>query len=422
MAQVNLPYPGRDIKLDISGALPTEVISPTPVTCPDDPQALIKKALSRPIGSETLDRLASPRSQVAIIVDDITRETPAHLAIPLILEALHAKGVAPSQICFVLALGTHRPMTPPEIQAKLGPRAAQKYQVVNAPCTNLENMVYMGTSPLGIPFWVHKAVARADLRIGLGMICPHLDAGYGGGAKIILPGASGAETISCFHQRMTKLTENQLGKTDALLRRDLEDTVQSLAPLNFIVNLILDQEGEVHQCVTGDPILAHRQGIKYTNQVYCPLAQSRHPLVLVDAEPHHLDFWQATKGLASGEMLTEDQGSLILLADCAEGMGGHPLLADYIGLGLEPLLTRIEKQLVEDQVAAPEAVFICRLAKRIRLCLVSRGIPSALAQKMNFTWYENPEQAISAESMRFKNPSLGIITHGGNLVPQVNPE
>jgi nickel-dependent lactate racemase len=174
--------------------------------------------------------------------------------------------------------------------------------------------------------------------------------------------------------------------------------------------------------VAGDPILAHRKGIKYTDRIYRPGALRSHSLVLVDAEPHHIDFWQATKGLASGEMLTQDQGSLILLADCAEGMGGHPLLADYIGLGLERLLDYIKNQQIKDQVAAPEAVFICRLAQRVRLCLVSKGIDQTLAQKMNFNWYETLEQAILTETSRHKDPSLGIITHGGNLVPQLRPE
>jgi nickel-dependent lactate racemase len=237
LTEIHLPYPGKELRLSLGQNLMAEVISPSPVFCPKDPKALIKKALAQPTGSPSLEQLASSNSRVAIIVDDITRETPAHLAIPLILEALHDAGVNSSKICFVMALGTHRPMTPDEIEVKLGPQVADKYQVVNDPCTDLEKMVFMGQSPMGIPFWLHKAVAHADLRIGLGMICPHLDAGYGGGAKIILPGASAAKTISCFHQRMTQLIENQLGKPDALLRKDLEKTVQSLAPLSFILNL-----------------------------------------------------------------------------------------------------------------------------------------------------------------------------------------
>jgi len=47
-------------------------------------------------------------------------------------------------------------------------------------------------------------------------------------------------------------------------------------------------------------------------------------VALVSAHPAEADFWQAGKGIASGEKLLKDGGTLILVAPCPEGVGPHP--------------------------------------------------------------------------------------------------
>ena len=61
--------------------------------------------------------------------------------------------------------------------------------------------VFLGTSSNGIPAWIKREVAEADVRIGLGTVIPHMDAGFSGGAKIILPGVCNSLTVDAFHDK-----------------------------------------------------------------------------------------------------------------------------------------------------------------------------------------------------------------------------
>lgn len=417
MPDIILPYPGRDLTLRLAEGRLGEVAAPRPVRSPADPADAIADALENPIGSPRLENIIRPGSRVAVVIDDITRETPTALLLQHLLPRLHAAGAARENICILVALGTHRPMTPVEIRKKVGARVAAAYRVINASCDDKALFCDLGRSSGGIPVRVHRAVADAECRIGLGMIIPHLDCGFGGGAKIILPGLCGRDTIAALHNRMIRVQDNPLGRADAELRMELEAFVQENVPLSFILNVIPDRRGRVYRAVAGHPIAAHRAGVRHAMAVYGVPVSRRYPLVISNAHPHHVDFWQASKALASGELMTADGGSLILVGACPEEMGDHPLFGRYTGMAPQALRREIALNRAKDPVAAAEALAVGRIRQRIRLVLVSDGIGAVRAGEMGMGYYADVEAAIAGELARRPNARIGILTHGGALVP-----
>ena len=59
----------------------------------------------------------------------------------------------------------------------------------------------LGPTPQGIPVRVFGPVARASLRIMIGSVLPHLQAGFGGGYKLIFPGTSHRKTLGALHRQ-----------------------------------------------------------------------------------------------------------------------------------------------------------------------------------------------------------------------------
>jgi nickel-dependent lactate racemase len=55
----------------------------------------------------------------------------------------------------------------------------------------------------GIPVRVFRPVASADLRVLIGSVLPHLQAGFGGGWKLIFPGTSHRSTLGALHRRVS---------------------------------------------------------------------------------------------------------------------------------------------------------------------------------------------------------------------------
>ena len=48
---------------------------------------------------------------------------------------------------------------------------------------------------------IFRPVAEADLRILIGSVLPHLQAGFGGGYKLIFPGTSHRTTLGALHRQ-----------------------------------------------------------------------------------------------------------------------------------------------------------------------------------------------------------------------------
>ncbi len=255
-------------------------------------------------------------------------------------------------ISIVIALGTHRPMTRDEIIFKFGLEISGRYPIVNTSAWEKNSLKYMGESSNGVPAWVNTTVADADLRIGVGMIVPHIDAGFGGGAKIILPGVCGQRTVEAFHNKIAFLKESQLARTDATLRVDLEAFVAEKVPLHFILNAVLDAKGRIANCVAGHPVEAHRTGARLAMRIYGVSVARKYPVVLANAYPYDIDFWQATKALGSAELMAEEGGSLILVAACRESFGEHPLLCEYLSKSIADLRSMIK--------TAPRGRYGCR--------------------------------------------------------------
>ena len=421
MHSIHIPYGKAALEIAIPNQWLGVVANPQDVSAAADPQALLRASLRNPLGSPPLRELVKPGMRTALIVDDFTRKTPVDQILPLLLEELHRAGLSQDNICIVLALGTHRPMTEAEVRAKLGLEAMRGYKIVNVPASDRDQLVYLGGSERGIPGWVSRFVAEADLRIGVGMITPHLEAGFTGGAKIILPGVCGEATVDAFHQASAFIRENQLGNIRAPLRNDLEQFVAQVVPLHFIVNLILTLQGEIFQCVAGDVIEAHRAGVEYARQVYGVRLDRRYPVVLANAYPYDQDLWQSVKGIFCGDLLVEDGGTLIVLTAAQEGNSSYPLLPDYIGRDPEELLSELQAGGTRDPKQAATGVMIARLRRRIHLALVSSGLTPSDAHVMNIPLFETANEALQSAFERLspdhRHNSLAVLPYAGVVLP-----
>ena len=166
------------------------------------------------------------------------------MIVPTLVEILIRAGVKKENITIVIALGTHRVMTDTELETKLGRYVVDNFEVANYPCTDEALFLNMGVSKSGIPAWINKAVANADLRIGLGTIFPHMSSGYSGGCKILLPGVCNDTTVEEFHAREC-FSENRVGDESCPMRRDMEEFVMGSNLLDFVVNVVTTREGSV---------------------------------------------------------------------------------------------------------------------------------------------------------------------------------
>ena len=150
---------------------------------------LIANALAHPIDSPRLRDLGRGSDRVTILFDDNTRATPVALIVPWLLEEL-AQGGGRTEITFLAASGTHRPMTSAETKKKLGPEVYRDYPVLDHRWNDPAGLVDLGLIDSDSPVRVNRLLLESDLVIGIGHVVPHRVAGFSGGSKIVQPGVN----------------------------------------------------------------------------------------------------------------------------------------------------------------------------------------------------------------------------------------
>ncbi len=194
MSEIVIPYGASERVVRIPSENLLSVAAPNPVAPCEDTAGEIRRALAEPIASPPLCEAAKGAQKVVILADDLTRQTPVEQMVPALLNELNLAGISDDQVTVLIALGTHRPMTQTEIEDHFGSEVTRRVKVINNPWQDPAEMVSLGVTTNGTPVSVSRVALEADFLVGVGSIYPHHIPGYSGGAKIVQPGITGAET------------------------------------------------------------------------------------------------------------------------------------------------------------------------------------------------------------------------------------
>ncbi|TCL73184.1 nickel-dependent lactate racemase [Hydrogenispora ethanolica] len=418
----NFPYPNLP-GLEIDERNETKIYEVKAEFQPEDPLRLIEQSLARPIGMERFSRILHPGSKILIIIDDISRPTPVRLILPPLLAELGRAGVQAANIRFLIALGTHRPMTAAEIEQKVGPEIARNYLVLNHEWENPAALHDYGRLDDGTPVILNRQMALADFVIGVGSIAPHPAAGFSGGGKIIAPGVATEAAVGEFHWKSVQFPEREvLGVRDNPMRRII-DAIAAKAGLSAIVNVIADGRQRVVKVVTGASVQAHRLGCEYALGLFGARIDPawRADIYIADSHPMDQEMWQAVKGMCALDVVAPDGAVVILVTPCPEGVSQmHPeiLKYGYVSLAEADRLIREENL---SKVAAHNMVQGGRLVRRTTAFLVSPGVGPAEAERLGFRSFATPQSALDA-ALRLKGDRarIAILRMGGDLCPIVS--
>lgn len=324
MARFEIPLYDRTEEIELPDAWQVNyaTIAGAPTLGADE----MRKALANPIGAERLSSLARGKGAVVVVVDDNTRPTPAWQFLPYVIEELHAGGVEDHQITILAGLALHRPMTLPEFRRKVGQAVVDTYQCINP--SPWEDLVYLGDTEAGIRVKMNSDYVNADLRITCGGIIPHPTAGFGGGAKLTMPGVSSYETITAHHLSDQFDDNAERGIVDGNAHRIEIENIAAFCPPDFVVNPVLNRDMEAAGLFCGHYIRAHRAGVELARKLYAVEAPPNADMTVISAAPQDSEMMQALKSLADGFGVihsVRSDGVVLCAADAVEGYGYHQM-------------------------------------------------------------------------------------------------
>lgn len=417
--KISFPYPGYQgiAPADVPDANLMGEWAPTELQQLDEAK-IVGDAIARPHGAPLLRDCLSPDARVLAIIDDATRSTPLPRILPPLVEELHRAGVRDDQLQFLTAQGTHRRMTDEELRNKLGPFFG-RHAVHQHDWRDAAQLYDFGRTRDGTPVTANKLLAEADCVIGIGSIVPHRVKGFGGGAKIVFPGVSGPEMMDRNQWQASMLiSETVMGVAENPMRLRMEEAAE-IAGLGYIVNVVLDRRARIAGCFCGDPVVAFREGCTLCREVYAARMPERADIVLIDAHPQDVDFWQSAKALYAGTMAVKDDGTIIVVAPNPEGLAGnHPNLLE---IGYRPhaeLVAMVQRGEVDDLVGVAVLADVAQIVDKADCILVSPGVQRRDAERIGLRYAETCNEALAiAFERQGDDASVAVLRHGGHILP-----
>ncbi|MFQ6038170.1 MAG: nickel-dependent lactate racemase [Candidatus Aminicenantales bacterium] len=289
------------------------------------PAQEVRRALLHPISTRPLSeivrikRLAKPSTRAVIVISDNTRPVPyteePGILIPIIEQLIKA-GLQPAQICLLVATGTHRPMTEPELRKMLDPRVfALNIPILQHDCRDAGMMVPVKIQETGASVSVNRVYVESDIKILTGLVESHFMAGASGGRKSVCPGLVAEGSTYALHSGPIL---NSPYATDLILEGNPvhEASLQTARATgcDFIVNATLNSDFCLTGVFAGELDEAHRKAVEKLKTYAAIPARKTYDMVITHTGYVGVNHYQAAKGALVSVPVLREGGVCILAA------------------------------------------------------------------------------------------------------------
>jgi len=380
----------------------------------------VAKAIGRPIGCPPLGELCRGKRTVCIAVSDHTRPLPGALVVPELVRRLQEGGMALDAITVICATGLHRATTADEIRQILGSQLPGKVRVISHDARDRSSLLEVGRLSCGVPLTVARPFAQADLRMVVSLVEPHFMAGYSGGRKMVLPGLASRENIFAFHSpRMLAHPRAATGVLDGNPVHEMALEAARAVGVDFCVNVTIDADKRLTGVFAGELVASHLAAVKFGDGFWSCATARPADVVIVSGGGAPLDatFYQAIKGAVAGAPVVKQGGTVIVVAECAEGLGSDEFVAEMRGLG-DPqayldLITKRDRMVV-DQWQLQKLANVMVRAEVVLVSALPRG--TALPVEAAASIDEAMERALAGTP---KPPVVHVIPAGPYVIAGV---
>jgi nickel-dependent lactate racemase len=304
---------------------------------------------------------------VGIVFSDITRPTPNHIILPVILDELQF--VPDENIVLLNATGTHRPNSAEELGRMLGDKVAGLYRIVQNDASDAKSHELAGTTSSGNAVHIHKEYLRCDVRILTGFIEPHFFAGFSGGPKACVPGLAHLETIFRNHSAENiDSARARWGITEGNPPWEEALEATKMAGPAFIVNVSLNSDKQITGVFAGDLEQAHAKGCAFVRETAMVPVDGPYEIVVASNSgyPADLNLYQSVKAISAAIQVVKEGGSIVVAAECRDGIPEHGGFAELLSAAgsLEELLETVRSPgfLKQDMWQAHILALICQRA------------------------------------------------------------
>ncbi len=284
--------------------------------------------------------------RVLFIIPDGTRTMPMDLMFPLFQQALAGRVAV---LDFLVALGTHQPMTDEQLTKMIGHPVVEGMcegsHIFNHLWEDPDTFVELGTIPAAeisalsegmlerdVTVALNKKVLEYDQVIICGPIFPHEVVGFSGGNKYFVPGIAGPEVINFTHWLGALITNFKVIGSGYTPVRAVIDRAASLVPTPTACFALVVTHAGLAGLYFGTPQQAWEAGSKLSAQKHIVYVDKPYKLVISVMPEMYDDLWTGAKGMYKMEPAIADGGEVIIYAPhISEVSYTHGKVIDEVG-------------------------------------------------------------------------------------------
>ncbi len=295
---------------------------------------------------ESLDSLAVDGKRVLILIPDGTRTMPMPRMVDLFEQFLGPRVTA---LDYLVALGTHRPMTDDQLSKLLGRRVVDGQvgasHIYNHRWDNPDNFTYIGSISSSdiktlsgglmnqsVPVRLNRLIFAYDQLIICGPVFPHEVVGFSGGNKYFFPGIAGAEIINFTHWLGAVMTNYKIIGAGYTPVRAVIDRAASLIDRPVACFSLVVTHAALSGIFFGPAQEAWQAAAALSAQKHIIYVEKSFRRVLSVMPEIYDDLWTAAKGMYKLEPAVADGGEVVIYAPhITEVSYTHGQLIDQIG-------------------------------------------------------------------------------------------
>lgn len=418
--RIRLDYEREGLKIEVPDINLAGILQLPDIKPVTNLEKSLEIALLYPTGTKPLEELARRKKSACIVVSDHTRPMPTKLILPKILKQLEEAGISKGKITILIATGLHRAPERDELFEMLGRKIVNNYRIINHNA-RAKRLKFLGYTKNKTPIFINSHYLNAEFKIVTGLIEPHFMAGYSGGRKGICPGISGLETIKKTHS--PEYLESPYAAAGILKNNPFHQEISEIARkvgVDFLVNLILNQERGITGIFAGDSEKAWLKGLKELEKVVKIEVSEPADIVITSGGGYPLDttFYQSIKGIVTASNVVKDKGTIIVVSGCNEGIGNREFenllrktrdRGEFLAKIKQPHFFIIDQWQVEE---------MCKVLQKAEIMFYSGNIDNEILRELMVAPIDSVEEGIQkALKKHGKSAKIIVIPQGPYIIP-----
>jgi nickel-dependent lactate racemase len=277
-----------------------------------------------------LESLPLDGKRVLVIIPDHTRTMPLPLFFRLLTKHLQPRARA---VDFLVALGTHPPLSDGALLRLVGLTAAEKaaryadVRLLNHAWQDPQALVTLGALPsdeiatlsrgllsMDVPVRLNRLILDYDHLLICGPVFPHEVVGFSGGNKYFFPGIAGPDIIDFTHWLGALITAYEIiGVKETPVRRVIDRAAAMIPRPRHALCSVITHAG-VEGVFFGEPEDAWSAAADLSAQVHVRYVEKPYRQVLSVLPEMYDELWVGAKGMYKTEPVVADGGEVILYA------------------------------------------------------------------------------------------------------------